>query len=49
MLVEQGRPAFTVTKLGVPLVWVFPYSEVARLGVEQQPVIGRTSFQKAKK
>ena len=24
--VERSRPAFTVTKFGVPLVWVFPYA-----------------------
>jgi len=36
-LVEQGRPAYTVSKLGVPLVWVFPYSEVERLGVGRSP------------
>ncbi len=36
-LVEHGRPAYTVTKLGVPLVWIFPYSEVERLGVERRP------------
>jgi 4-amino-4-deoxy-L-arabinose transferase-like glycosyltransferase len=33
LLVEQGKPAYTVTKLGVPLVWVFPYSEIERLGI----------------
>ena len=26
-LAAQGRPAYTVTKLGVPLIWIFPYSE----------------------
>ena len=25
--VERSRPAFTVPKFGVPLVWVFPYAE----------------------
>jgi 4-amino-4-deoxy-L-arabinose transferase-like glycosyltransferase len=30
-LAAQGRPAYTVTKLGVPLVWIFPYSEFLRL------------------
>jgi hypothetical protein len=30
-LAAQGRPAYTVTKLGVPLVWIFPYSEFMRL------------------
>jgi 4-amino-4-deoxy-L-arabinose transferase-like glycosyltransferase len=33
VLAEQGRPAYTVTKLGVPLVWIFPYSELDRLGI----------------
>jgi 4-amino-4-deoxy-L-arabinose transferase-like glycosyltransferase len=32
-LAERGKPAYTVTKLGVPLVWIFPYSEVQRLGI----------------
>jgi len=36
-LVAQGRPAYTVSKLGVPLVWIFPYSEVERLRVERSP------------
>jgi hypothetical protein len=26
-LVERSTPAFTVHKLGVPLVWVFPYAD----------------------
>ena len=30
-LAAQGRPAYSVTKLGVPLVWIFPYSEFRRL------------------
>jgi 4-amino-4-deoxy-L-arabinose transferase-like glycosyltransferase len=30
-LVQNGRPAYTVSKLGVPLVWIFPYSELARV------------------
>jgi 4-amino-4-deoxy-L-arabinose transferase-like glycosyltransferase len=30
-LVANGRPAFTVKKLGVDLIWIFPYSEVERL------------------
>ena len=25
-LASHGRPAYTVTKLGVPLVWIFPYT-----------------------
>jgi hypothetical protein len=24
-IVERSTPAYTVTKFGVPLVWVFPY------------------------
>jgi len=30
-LVSRGHPAYTVTKLGVPLVWVYPYSELKEL------------------
>jgi hypothetical protein len=30
-LATKGRAAYTVTKLGIPLVWIFPYSEVERL------------------
>ena len=30
-LVAEGQPALVVAKLGVPLVWVFPYSELERL------------------
>ncbi len=30
-LVGEGRPAYTVTKLGVALVWIFPFSEYERL------------------
>jgi hypothetical protein len=37
MLAEQGRPAYSVTKLGVPLVWIFPYSEIERLGGQRGP------------
>jgi 4-amino-4-deoxy-L-arabinose transferase-like glycosyltransferase len=37
ILAEQGVPAFTVTKLGVPLVWIFPYSEIERLGIGRSP------------
>jgi len=35
-VVEQGRPAYTVSKLGVPLVWIFPISEYERLGVDRR-------------
>jgi 4-amino-4-deoxy-L-arabinose transferase-like glycosyltransferase len=31
-LVAYGKPAFTVTKLGVPLIWIFPYTELERTG-----------------
>ncbi len=34
-LATRGRAAFTVEKLGVPLVWVFPYSELDRLGLRR--------------
>ncbi len=30
-LAAQGHAAYTIAKLGVPLVWIFPYSEVERL------------------
>ena len=30
-LAARGHPAFTVRKLGVPLLWVFPYEEIRRL------------------
>ena len=30
-LVANGHAAYTVTKLGVPLIWIFPYSELERL------------------
>jgi Dolichyl-phosphate-mannose-protein mannosyltransferase len=29
-LVAEGRPAYSVTKLGIPLIWVFPFSELER-------------------
>ena len=33
-LVEQARPAYQVRKMGVPLVWVFPFAEIEkRLGM----------------
>ncbi len=31
MLVSQGKPAYTVSKLGVVLIWIFPYSELERI------------------
>jgi Dolichyl-phosphate-mannose-protein mannosyltransferase len=34
-LVAHGRAAFTVAKLGVPLVWIFPVSELERVGGRQ--------------
>jgi hypothetical protein len=34
-LVERGQPAFTVRKLGVDLIWIFPYSELQRLAARQ--------------
>jgi hypothetical protein len=30
-LVELGRPAYVVWKQGVPLLWIFPYSELERV------------------
>ena len=30
-LAEHGRAAFVVTKLGVPLLWIFPYAEGERV------------------
>jgi hypothetical protein len=27
-LIETGKPALVVTKMGVPLLWIFPYSQV---------------------
>jgi 4-amino-4-deoxy-L-arabinose transferase-like glycosyltransferase len=30
-LVANGHPAYTVTKLGVPLIWIFPYTDLERL------------------
>lgn len=30
-LIARGRPAYTVKKLGVDLIWIFPYSELERL------------------
>ena len=33
-LVAGGRPAYSVTKLGIPLIWIFPFSELARLNVQ---------------
>jgi len=31
MLAAHGRAKYVVTKLGVPLVWIFPYAEIQRL------------------
>jgi 4-amino-4-deoxy-L-arabinose transferase-like glycosyltransferase len=30
-LAEHGRPAYVVRKQGVPLLWIFPYSELERV------------------
>ena len=30
-LISRGRKAYIVTKLGVPLIWIFPYSDLERL------------------
>jgi 4-amino-4-deoxy-L-arabinose transferase-like glycosyltransferase len=39
-LATRGRPAFVVTKLGVPLLWVFPQAECRRLSA--RPVTSRS-------
>jgi 4-amino-4-deoxy-L-arabinose transferase-like glycosyltransferase len=31
-LIRRNRPAYVIRKLGVPLVWIFPYSELRGLG-----------------
>jgi 4-amino-4-deoxy-L-arabinose transferase-like glycosyltransferase len=30
-LAAEGQPAYSVTKLGIPLIWIFPFSELERL------------------
>jgi hypothetical protein len=39
-LAREGRPAYVVTKLGVPLIWVFPHSELDRLMVPSESRLG---------
>jgi 4-amino-4-deoxy-L-arabinose transferase-like glycosyltransferase len=34
-LAARGQAAYTLEKLGVPLVWIFPYSELERLAPRQ--------------
>jgi hypothetical protein len=36
-LVTRGHPRYTVTKLGVPLIWIFPYREMEELAAELGP------------
>ncbi len=36
-LVARGRPAYTVTKLGVPLVWIFPFNAAERVNAVPTP------------
>jgi 4-amino-4-deoxy-L-arabinose transferase-like glycosyltransferase len=36
-LVAHGEAKYVVTKLGVPLVWVYPYSQFERLAAQQGP------------
>jgi len=36
-LVAGGQPAYTVTKLGVPLIWIFPLSELERVAPRHGP------------
>ena len=40
-LVANGHPAYTVTKLGVPLIWIFPYTDLERLNVPQANRVGK--------
>jgi 4-amino-4-deoxy-L-arabinose transferase-like glycosyltransferase len=35
LLVASGHPAFTVKKLGVDLIWIFPFSELERLNAQR--------------
>jgi hypothetical protein len=30
-LIEESQPAYTMTKLGVPLIWIFPHSDLETL------------------
>jgi len=42
-LVTRGRPAFTLRRSGVPVLWVFPYDQVENLlGSPSTPGPGRT-------
>jgi len=36
-LVAEGRPAYTLKKLGVDLIWIFPFSELERVTAPQRP------------
>jgi len=36
-LIAHGRPAYTVTKLGVPLIWIFPFNAGEGVSVKQGP------------
>ena len=36
-LVARSQAAYTVTKLGVPLLWIYPYSEFQRWNPRQNP------------
>ncbi len=38
-LAAQGRAEYVVTKLGVPLVWIFPYAEIQRLAPPRRQAI----------
>jgi 4-amino-4-deoxy-L-arabinose transferase-like glycosyltransferase len=33
-LVARGHPQYTLTKLGIPLIWIFPYREMEELAAE---------------
>jgi hypothetical protein len=36
-LVAHGEAKYAVTKLGVPLIWVYPYSQFERLAAQRTP------------
>jgi hypothetical protein len=36
-LAAEGRPAYSVSKLGIPLIWIFPFSEFERLNPRIRP------------
>lgn len=36
-LVAKSRAAYTITRMGVPLIWIFPYSEFERWNQRREP------------